>query len=46
MPTRISADVGDHLCFFTFYLYDPYWLQNYKFYLAFKKITVIISPNY
>ena len=26
MPTRISADVGDHPCFLTFYNYDPYRL--------------------
>jgi len=25
---------GYHPCFFTFYLYDPYWLKNYKFSLA------------
>ena len=31
MPTRISVGVGDHLCFLTFYLYDPYRLQNHKF---------------
>ena len=24
MPTRISAGVGDHPCYLTFYLYDPY----------------------
>ena len=24
MPTRISAGVGDHPCFLTFYNYDPY----------------------
>ena len=23
-PTRISAGIGYHPCFFTFYLYDPY----------------------
>ena len=33
MPTRISAGVSYHPCFFTFYLYDPYRLQNYKFFL-------------
>ena len=25
MPTRVSAGVVDHLCFLTFYNYDPYW---------------------
>ena len=24
IPTRISAGVGDHPCFLTFYNYDPY----------------------
>jgi len=24
IPTRISAGVGDHPCFLTFYYYDPY----------------------
>ena len=26
LPTGISAGVGYHPCFFTCYLYDPYWL--------------------
>ena len=26
IPTRISAGVGDHPCFLTFYTYDPYQL--------------------
>jgi len=33
IKTRISASVGDHPCFFTFYNYDPYRLQNYKVFL-------------
>ena len=32
MPTRISAGVGDHPCFLTFYNFDPYRLQNYSFF--------------
>ena len=47
MPTRIYASVDDHPCFLTFYLYNPNWLQNYKFFSFYllvcflKKITII-----
>ena len=33
MHTEISAGVGSHPCFLTFYNYDPYRWQNYKFFL-------------
>ena len=31
MPTRISAGVGDHPCFLTFYNYDPYRLLIFPY---------------
>ena len=33
MSTRISAGVGDHPCFLTFYIYDPYKITNFSLYL-------------
>jgi len=45
MLTRISAGVQviDHPYSFTFYSYDPYWLQNYKFFLI---LINIKTPNW
>jgi len=46
MPTRISAGVGDHPCFLTFYNYDPISCKLLT--LVCLLITIIISwraPN-
>jgi len=45
MPTRISAGVGDHPCFLTFYNYDPLSTVKFSLYLFvcfFGEITIII----
>ena len=33
-------------CFLTFYNYDPYWLQNYKFFLMLVYSTTILYDNF
>jgi len=46
MPSRISAGVGDDPGFLYFYNYDPYWLQNYKFFIILVSLLLKDYHNY
>jgi len=45
MPTRISAGVGDHPCFLTFYNYDPYDRKITNFSLYLYKVNLTLQLN-